>query len=108
MEHGTQVFSAWKDFPTSENPDGRFKYFSVALDINRDSIIYNRSTYSFLDWVADVGGIFSGLLGIANIFILPVQSLAVKAAIASKLVFFRPSDDSGNSDNQKNGSRIRP
>ena len=47
---------------------------------------YERSTYSLLEWLGDVGGLFDGLGLIAHLVIGPVATFVLKAEILS-LVF---------------------
>ena len=41
-------------------------------------ITTERQTYSILEWLGDVGGLFDGLMLIGKFFILPIGGLALK------------------------------
>ena len=38
-----------------------------------------RSTYSFLDWLGDVGGLFDGLYYVAQAIVWPITAFVLKA-----------------------------
>ena len=46
---------------------------------------YERSTYSFLEWLGDVGGLFDGLGLIFRVLIGPFSAFAVKAELLTKI-----------------------
>ena len=59
-------------------------------------MIYERQTYSVLEWVGDVGGLFDGLGMIARMFMGPFSAFAMKAEILS--VIFKQSSQAGKSE----------
>ena len=54
------MFSSWTD-NLIENPDGQFKFASIAVNAHVKKSVYNRQTYSLLDWFGDMGGLYDGL-----------------------------------------------
>ena len=60
-----------KDWPTKENPDTLVKYSSMALMYDQDMTVIERSTYSLLELLGDVGGLIDGLRYIGIIILSP-------------------------------------
>ena len=58
--------------------------------------MYERQTYSLLEWLGDVGGLFDGLGVIARWIIGPFSAFAMKAEILS--VIFKQSSQAGESE----------
>ena len=75
--------SSFNRFPTKEKPNRNYKFTSLSIDRNLDLVSINRSTYSLLDWLGDVGGLFDALRLIAEFLIAPVSALALKQKLAS-------------------------
>ena len=53
--------SSWNKYPTKGNPYSRYKFTSFDLRISADKLVVNRQTYSLLDWLGDLGGLFDAL-----------------------------------------------
>ena len=51
----------------------------MLLELKQDQTTYERTTYSGLEWLGDVGGLFDGLGLIARFVVGPFASFAVKA-----------------------------
>lgn len=51
-----------------------------------------RSTYSVLDWIGDIGGLFDGLYAIGRYFVAPAAHFTVQAKLLSTLYSFIPKD----------------
>ena len=65
FKQGQQLFSSWTD-NLIENPDGQYKFASMRINAHQKKFVYNRQTYSLLDWFGDMGGLYDGLyLGIS-------------------------------------------
>ena len=64
--------SSWNVFPTEENPLGRFKYISFDIYFSQDLTIWNRQTYSFLDYLGDLGGLYDAIYFICWAFARPL------------------------------------
>ena len=43
--------------------------FSLVVDLDLDIIQHNRSVYTFLDYLGDVGGLFDALKGIFSLMV---------------------------------------
>lgn len=78
VEFAPPIPSAWFDHPSLSNPDGRYKFTSVAFQMCLDSMIIERSTYSTLEWLGDVGGLFDALLIIGTLVASPMVSFIMK------------------------------
>ena len=53
--------SAWNTFPTAENPGSKFKYIGVDFWLSPNMKIWTRETYSILDFLGDMGGLYDAL-----------------------------------------------
>ena len=67
-------------WPTWEDP-GLYKFNSMWLELSNEHTIINRQTYSLLEMVGDIGGLFDGLLTIGHILLGPVAAYAMKAQL---------------------------
>ena len=50
-----------------------------------------RATYSALDWLGDVGGLFDGLKIIASLLVAPISALAANDILLTQVFKFMPS-----------------
>ena len=50
--------SAIQTFPTKEEPEKAYKIIGAWIELGQDLIYVERQTYSFLEWLGDVGGLF--------------------------------------------------
>ena len=82
--------SSWTIYPTEENPYTRFKFTSFEISISADKLVVNRQTYSLLDWLGDLGGLFEALCRVCQWILAPVSSFALKATLLSNFFFFQP------------------
>ena len=48
-------------FPTKEKPSSRFYYTSMEIKMSLDLVTWMRQTYSLLDWLGDLGGLYDSL-----------------------------------------------
>ena len=78
--------SAWINFPTAENPRTRYKHASVVIKVNPDQKKTSRQTYSMLDWIGDIGGLYDGLNVIGALLIKPIAYFAMNTKLATLLV----------------------
>ena len=78
VEFASPIPSAWFDHPSSGNPDGRYKFTSIAFQMCLDSMVIERSTYSILEWLGDVGGLFDALLIIGALIASPMVSFTMR------------------------------
>ena len=80
--------SAWTKFPTAENPNTRYKFTSLVVFLDPDLTIIERQTYSVLEWLGDVGGLFDGLKIIGGVIIGPMAEFSLKATLLSQIFRF--------------------
>ena len=64
--------SSWSKFPTDEDPHAHYKYVSATINVSADQKQISRVTYSMLDWIGDIGGLFNGLNTILGFFLKPL------------------------------------
>ena len=50
----------------------------MLLNLNRNIVVIERQTYSLLEWVGDIGGLFDGLYYIMRFFIVPIATKSMK------------------------------
>ena len=78
--------SAWIYFPTEENPSTRFKYTSMEIKMSLDLVTWMRQTYSLLDWLGDLGGLFDALWYVVSLVVKPASAFVLQTTMLS---FFR-------------------
>ena len=61
MNFGFEGPSNYNKWPTKE-VDSLYNLKSMWLELESKRLVHERSTYSFLDWLGDVGGLFDGLI----------------------------------------------
>ena len=83
--------SSWDAFPTPENPGSRYKFTSVEVNFSQNLKTIYRQTYSMLDWLGDVGGLYDALLLIMQFITLPISTFALRSKLLSSLFRFRES-----------------
>ena len=71
-------------WPTKDEKKLRYKYSSVYLELLQDKIVIERQTYSTLDWLGDVGGLYEMLILIGAFFMYPISQFSLSAAILVK------------------------
>lgn len=86
------------NFPTTESPNNRYKYLSLELNLNLDRGSWNRQTYSFLDWLGDLGGLLDALFYLAQGLLIPFQSFTFNSKLLTTLIRFRPSGEGDDSE----------
>ena len=86
--------SSWNKFPTKEDPSRRYKFTSLEVNMSLDKLVVNRESYSLLDWLGDLGGLFDALRIICLVLIYPVSTFSLQSTLMSKLFRQRPSDHS--------------
>ena len=67
-------------WPTKVNPtDYYFK--GLWFQMHQEKVVIERKTYSILEWLGDVGGLFDGLRLIFGQLVGPVAMFALKASL---------------------------
>ena len=77
--------SSWNKYPTVENPSSRYKFTSIEINASMDQTIINRETYSGLDYLGDLGGLFDAFKIIGGILISPISGLALNSRLLSTI-----------------------
>lgn len=81
-------------FPTKEEPSRIFKFTSIWLELGRYDNIIERQTYSLLEWLGDVGGLFDGLRLVSRLIMSPFSSFALKSFLLASI--YLPSNNRQN------------
>ena len=68
-----------------------YKYVSIEMTINLNRMNWSRQTYSFLDWLGDLGGLFDALYYFFYLLLLPFSSFRFDSWFLNSLFRFRPS-----------------
>ena len=89
--------SLWTSFPTREDPTKRYKLSSVWLELGQSIFKVERNTYSLLEWLGDVGGLFDGLCIIFSSLFGSLATLSLKFKILT--LVFKASDDQDSDSN---------
>ena len=72
-------------WPTKEQ-DSVFRFNTLWLEMSQDQISIERETYSLLDLLSSIGGLFDGLLLLMRYLMAPVSSFIMRNALYSKLM----------------------
>ena len=67
-----------------EGKKNRYKYTSVYLNLSQDQRLIERQTYSFLDLLGDVGGLYDALKLIGGSFIHPIANFTLGVTLLVK------------------------
>ena len=73
--------SSYNKWPSYDQPDNRYKISSVVIVMDQDISQIERATYSGLDWLGDVGGLFDGMRIIGGFIVYPVAAFSLKAEL---------------------------
>ena len=65
-------------WPTRENPNQEYRITGAWLELGQATTTIERQTYSLLELVGDVGGLYDGLRLIAQSMLAPLVSIALK------------------------------
>ena len=72
--------SSYSTWPTQEAPS-LYKINSFWIEISSSLTTIERKTFSLLEWLCDVGGLFEGLKIIGGFFIAPIVSFALRVKL---------------------------
>ena len=56
-----------------------YKFNSVTLNLHLEHTTAERQTYSLLDWIGDIGGLFDGLRIFIGKIIAPIAAIALRS-----------------------------
>ena len=71
----------------SENPDGKYKYGSIYIEIDPYLQMFNRQQYGLLDWLGDIGGLIEAFQYLTQFVLKPFLKFSYASFIVSN--FFR-------------------
>ena len=77
--------TGWVNFPDESQPDNYFKYASYEFELNLDVMQWSRQTYSVLDFLGDIGGLYDALRIIAAAFVAPLSQFALRVDLMASL-----------------------
>ena len=76
----------YREWPSEENPS-KFKFQSITINMGQKETRIERSTYSLLEWIGDIGGLFDGLRYLANFFVAPIAVFLRRSMLLSDNLF---------------------
>ena len=74
------VYATW---PTKKQSSS-YKLSTFWFSLHPSMTTIERQTYSFLDWLGDVGGLLDGLKIIGSILIAPIASFTMKVELLKR------------------------
>lgn len=77
--------SMLEHWPTEENPDGFYKFSSIWIEFSQDQFMIERQSYSVLEWLGDIGGLFDALRLIGFLMVAPFAKFWLKSELLSKI-----------------------
>lgn len=81
----SSTMSVW---PTKEKPDEYYKITSAYVTLTRDLNVIERQTYSFLEWLGDIGGLYDALRLIGLIIVAPYSAFRLRSELLSYIFRF--------------------
>ena len=60
------------------------------MELNAKKKVFERQTYSLLEWLGDVGGLYDGELLIGRFIVGPLADFAVSSALLTKIFSLAP------------------
>ena len=85
--------SVMNEWPTTETPGTKYKLASFWIEFGQSLTVTERQTYSFLDLVGDVGGLWDGLSLFAGIGLAPFAMYAMRSTILREAFRKEPEHD---------------
>ena len=76
--------SGWTD-NLEDNPEGFYKFASIAFWPNSEVIKSSRQTYSLFDWLGDIGGLNDALFIIVEISLISFRKFSLSSFILTQL-----------------------
>ena len=71
------------DWPTKDSPDRYYKITSSYVTLTMDQNVIERQTYSFLEWLGDIGGLYDALRLIGVLIMAPFTAFRLKSELLS-------------------------
>ena len=75
--------SSKKVWPTKDKPS-LYSLNAVVLNLSQHKIEIERQTYSLLEWIGDIGGLFDGLRIVASSIVTPLAAFVLKSKLLSE------------------------
>mmetsp|Transcript_2935 Transcript_2935/g.4000 ORF Transcript_2935/g.4000 Transcript_2935/m.4000 type:complete len:99 (-) Transcript_2935:922-1218(-) len=76
------ALSTEREWPAESNGfRNYYKFSSFWIELGQRQTTIERSTYSILEWLGDVGGLFDGLRLLCQYFVAPIASMALRKKI---------------------------
>lgn len=85
MSFGFPEPSSKTIWPTKKDPSKLYKLASIWLEQGLSERIVERSTYSFLDWVGNVGGLFNGLRISFSLLLTPITAYSLRSVLLDQV-----------------------
>ena len=82
---GSEYPSELTNWPTKQIPDVIFRFNGIYVELHQKSLAIERQTYSVLELVGDVGGLYDGLNLILSFFIAPLGRFALNKKLFSAM-----------------------
>lgn len=76
-------------WPTKADPK-IYKFNSFWFELRKYGTTIERETYSLLDWMGDIGGLYGGIVLIAQSMVSPIAAIAVKTEVFSQAFKISP------------------
>ena len=84
VNYGPQLPSTNKFWPSDEEPDNKYKFTSIALYLNQDVVVTERSSKDLLEYLGDLGGLYDALRVIAGLLVSPIATIALNAGLLQR------------------------
>ena len=62
------------EWPTKESPNAYYRVAGAYIELSMDQQVIERSTYSVLEWLGDIGGLYDALRLIGLFIMFPFKS----------------------------------
>ena len=82
------AISKWDEWPDKDSTytsEKLYKFNSVTLNLNLEINTFERQTYSLLELISDIGGLFDGLCLILAKIIAPIAALALQSELLTNI-----------------------
>ena len=84
ITHSSSVASNFKNTWPTKDDRVTFRLQSVRLNLSQEQTVTERSTYSLLEWIGDIGGLFDGLYLLASNLIAPIAAYTMRFELLSQ------------------------
>ena len=77
--------STYNIWPKKDGSEGFYKFSSILIMLGQDLEVTERSTYSLLELLGDIGGLFDSLRILGEFIVAPVAAVALKIQLLTSL-----------------------